>query len=99
MQTVSLSLYRFDRLAGRAFAVGMMGASRVMLPRTEGIGAWKLCGSGVGEGFTPLPNTAVWAILATWPDEATARAQTAHASAFAAMRDRDQVGKLVVRPQ
>ena len=34
---------------------------------------WKLCGSGTGQGFTPRPNTAVWAILATWPDAATAR--------------------------
>ena len=38
---------------------------------------WKLCGSGTGEGFTPQPNWGVWAILATWPDEATARAGTA----------------------
>lgn len=30
-------------------------------------------GSGTGEGFTPRPNTAVWAILATWPDLATAQ--------------------------
>jgi spheroidene monooxygenase len=66
----------------------MMGAGRWMLPRTEGIGAWKLCGSGKGEGFTPIPNTAVWAILATWPDEATARRQTADAPAFARFRGR-----------
>ncbi len=51
-----------------------MGLSRLALPRVPGIGFWKLMGSGTGEGFTPLPNTAVWAILATWPDEATARA-------------------------
>ena len=34
--------------------------------RMPEVGFWKLCGSGTGEGFTPRPNTAVWAILATW---------------------------------
>ena len=50
-------------------------------------GFWKLCGSGTGEGFTPVPNTAVWAILATWPDEATARARTRNAPVFRRWRD------------
>ncbi len=43
-----------------------------------GIRFWKLCGSGTGEGFTPVPNTAVWAILATWESEAIARARVDH---------------------
>lgn len=59
-----------------------MGAARLSLPRVQGIGFWKLCGSGVGEGFTPVPNTAVWAILATWPDEEIARRQTQDAAVF-----------------
>ena len=46
------------------------------MARTPDIGFWKLCGSGTGEGFTPVPNTAVYAILATWPDIATAQART-----------------------
>jgi len=60
----------------------MMGAARLMLPRVPGIGFWKLCGSGTGEGFTPVPNTGVYAILATWPDRATAERQTAQADVF-----------------
>jgi spheroidene monooxygenase len=60
----------------------MMGRARLDLPGVPGIGFWKLCGSGTGEGFTPKPNTAVYAILATWPDEETARAQTAQAPIF-----------------
>ncbi len=60
-----------------------MGAARLSLPRTEGIGFWKLLGSGSGEGFTPIPNTAVYAILATWPDRDTAEAQTRGAPVFA----------------
>lgn len=70
---VTLSFFRFERKAARLWALGMMGAARLSLPRVPGIGFWKLCGSGTGEGFTPLPNTAVYAILATWPDIDTAR--------------------------
>ena len=54
-----------------------MGAARIALRRETRALFWKLCGSGTGEGFTPRPNWGVWAILATWPDEATARAATA----------------------
>lgn len=43
------------------------------MARVPDLGFWKLCGSGTGEGFTPVPNTAVYAILCTWPDETTAR--------------------------
>ena len=43
------------------------------MARVPDIGFWKLFGSGTGEGFTPIPNTAVYAILATWPNESIAR--------------------------
>lgn len=51
-----------------------MGAARFALPKVPDIGFWKLCGSGTGEGFTPVPNTAVYAILSTWRDIGSARA-------------------------
>ena len=82
MQTTTLSLFRFQETRARLWALGMMGAARIALPRITGIGFWKLCGSGSGEGFTPVPNTGVYAILATWPDEPTARMQTAQAPVF-----------------
>jgi len=85
-QIVSLSFYRFDGIAARVWAFAMMGLARGRLARTEGIGFWKMCGSGTGEGFTPVPNTGVYAILAAWPDLATARRQTAHAPVFARYR-------------
>ena len=88
MQTVSLSFFRFANVTDRLWALAMMGAGRFALPRVPGIGFWKLCGSGTGEGFTPLPNTAVYAILATWPDEETARRQTAEADIFSRYRRR-----------
>jgi spheroidene monooxygenase len=64
-----------------------MGAARLALPRVPGIGFWKLCGSGTGEGFTPVPNTAVYAILATWADEAAARDRVTTAPVFNRYRD------------
>ncbi|SIT87931.1 spheroidene monooxygenase [Yoonia rosea] len=75
-QTVSLSFFRFAGPVARAWALTMMGGARLPLARTPDIGFWKLCGSGTGEGFTPIPNTAVYAILATWPDAETAYART-----------------------
>lgn len=59
-----------------------MGMARLLLPKTPDIGFWKLCGSGTGEGFTPVPNFGVYAILATWPDHETARERIATAPIF-----------------
>jgi len=66
----------------------MMGLARPALARVPGIGFWKLCGSGTGEGFTPIPNTGVYAILATWPDPETAARQTENASIFKRYRSK-----------
>lgn len=88
MQTVTLSLHRFEPYLARLWVLGQMGAARLLLPRVPGIGSWKLCGSGVGEGFTPLPNTAVWAILATWDSEEAARHGVTHGKPFVAWRKR-----------
>ncbi len=70
----------------------MMGLARPGLGRVPDIGFWKLCGSGTGEGFTPVPNTTVYAILG---DLARPRARRNPASrkarpsiAFAAERKR-----------
>ena len=92
MQAVSISFFRFRAISARLWALGMMGAARFALPRIDGLEFWKLCGSGTGEGFTPIPNTAVYAILATWRDERIARHQVAHAKLWAryrAMSDED----------
>jgi spheroidene monooxygenase len=83
---VSISFFRFDRAASRLWALGMMGAARLSLSKVPGIGFWKLCGSGTGEGFTPLPNTAVYAILASWPDAETARKSVREARIFQTYR-------------
>ncbi|MEX3017355.1 spheroidene monooxygenase [Gymnodinialimonas hymeniacidonis] len=73
MQSVTLSLFRFGALSARLWAFAQMGLARRGLSNIREIETWKLCGSGTGEGFTPVPNTAVYAILATWPDHDAAR--------------------------
>ncbi len=78
-QVVSLSFFRFESALGKLWALAMMGFARRPLSRVPGIGFWKLFGSGTGEGFTPRPNTSVYAILATWPDLETAK--SAHETA------------------
>lgn len=58
------------------------------MAKTPDIGFWKRCGSGTGEGLTPLPNAADYAILATWPDHATARDRVADAAVYRRYRAR-----------
>ena len=81
-QVVSLSLFRFDSVLARTWAFVMMGLARPSMARVPGIGFWKLCGSGTGEGFTPRPDFGVYAILCTWPDHRTARESLANAAIF-----------------
>jgi len=82
IQTVTLSLFRFDSALSRLWVLGQMATARLSLQAMPGAGFWKLCGSGTGEGFAPKPNWGVWAILVAWPDEATARARLAEAGLF-----------------
>ena len=62
--------------------MGQMALARLDFRRDPACSFWKLCGSGTGQGFTPRPNTAVWAILAVWPDEATARDRLSRGPAY-----------------
>ncbi|PWJ21691.1 spheroidene monooxygenase [Jannaschia seohaensis] len=45
-----------------------MGLARAAMRHVPGLTFWKLMGSGTGEGFTPIPNTGVYAILCAWTD-------------------------------
>ncbi|WP_371419749.1 spheroidene monooxygenase [Ruegeria sp. THAF33] len=75
-------MFRFDGVFSRLGAFAMMGLARWPLSRLNGLEFWKLCGSGTGEGFTPRPNTAVWAVLCVWSDEKTAQSLLKSASPF-----------------
>lgn len=68
IQVVTLSFFRFDRRLAKVWALWMMGAARLPLSHIAGLQFWKLCGSGTDEGFTPVPNTSVYAILCVWHD-------------------------------
>lgn len=85
---MSISFFRFGGIGARLWAFSMMGLARPAVARIPGIGFWKLFGSGTGEGFTPVPNTAVYAILATWPNPETARTALSEASLFQRYRAR-----------
>jgi len=82
MQAVSISFFRFDGVPARLWAFAQMQFARRKLDRIPEIGFYKLFGTGTGEGFTPVPNLGVYAVLATWPDLATAQARIAEAGAF-----------------
>ena len=43
--------------------------ARFYLNRITGLSFYKLFGSGIGEGFTPIQNTRVYALLAVWEDQ------------------------------
>lgn len=88
MQTAALSLFRFDTWAARAWVLAQMALARPGLARIRGLEFVRLCGSGTGEGFTPRPNTAVWAILSVWSDGARAREGVAQERVFARWRAR-----------
>ncbi|SLN56587.1 Spheroidene monooxygenase [Roseivivax jejudonensis] len=88
MQTVSLSLFRYRSVLSRLWALWMMGEARWFLSRHPDLQFWKLCGSGTGEGFTPVPNTGIYAILAVWPDADTARRHVTTSRLWARYRRR-----------
>jgi spheroidene monooxygenase len=99
MQSTTLSLYHFGSLPARLWAFAQMGLARRSLTALRDVGSWKLCGSGTGEGFTPVPNTAVYAILATWPDHGTARRAFHGAAVFRRYRARaDRAVTLFLTP-
>ena len=87
IQTVSISFFRFGSVWDRLWVLGQMGAARLDF-RALPASFWKLCGSGTGEGFTPVPNTRVWAILAVWDSDAEARRNVRDARVFQRWRRR-----------
>ncbi|MEM6616088.1 MAG: spheroidene monooxygenase [Pseudomonadota bacterium] len=73
MQAISLSIFRFDDASDRIWAFSQMQFSRAALRRMPGASFVKQFGTGTGEGFTPLPNFGVYAVMCTWPSLERAR--------------------------
>jgi len=82
MRAVSLSFFRFGSAWARFRALSRMATTPRALARVPDIGFAKVLGSGTGEGFIPIPNWSVYAILATWPDAETARRRVETAAVF-----------------
>ena len=66
IQIVTISFFRFQKTFGKIWAFSQMGLARRKLKKIEQLLFFKLFGSGTGEGFTPVPNTNVYAILCVW---------------------------------
>ncbi len=91
MQTVTLSVFRFDGLERRAWGLGQMLAARGPLRRLPGLQFYRLFGTGSGDGFNPRPNLGVYAVLAAFDDAPSARA--AHETAPVLGRYRAQAAE------
>ena len=65
-QIVAISFFRFEGVLQKLWAFSQMGFARKKLKKIKQISFFKLFGSGTGEGFTPYPNTSVYAILSVW---------------------------------
>ncbi|MEM7243043.1 MAG: spheroidene monooxygenase [Pseudomonadota bacterium] len=52
------------------------------MSRIPDLSFWKLLGSGVGEGFTPLPNFGVYGVLTVWPSLDAAKKNIAKLKVF-----------------
>ena len=87
-QAVSLSFFRFGPLHRRLWAFTQMGFARRPLKQIAGADFVKLLGAGTGEGFTPIPDTSVMAVLVVWPDLEAARDAVSSAPVYRRLRGR-----------
>lgn len=87
MQAVAISFFRFEGVAARLWAFSQMQLARARLRETREIGFFKLFGTGTGEGFTPVPNFGVYAVLTTWADLDAARRGLSKGEVFRRYRE------------
>ncbi|PZX18909.1 spheroidene monooxygenase [Palleronia aestuarii] len=80
IQTVTLSVFRFDTIRARVWAFAQMGFARLDFHLMKRCSFWKLCGSG-GERFATA-DPRIYAILAVWDDAETARRTTEDARIY-----------------
>lgn len=82
-QCVTISFFHMGSFAARAWAFGMMGAARLPLARMPDLSFWKLCGSGLGVGFTPTLFPHNFAIFCVWDSKDAAQKHLHAAPIFA----------------
>ena len=86
IQTVTISLYRFDGVMRQMWAFAMMGLARQKLKKLNNLRFWKLLGSGTDQGFTPIPNFSVYAILCVWDTAEEAHDFTNNSKVFSSYK-------------
>ncbi|PIB38913.1 DUF3291 domain-containing protein [Maribacter sp. 4G9] len=72
-QVTTLTFFRYLNLKGRIWAFGTMQFAHSPLSKVSGLQMYKLMGSGK-QGFNPLPDWSVYALLQIWENEASADA-------------------------
>ena len=83
IQTVTITFFRFEGIFHKIWAFAQMGFARRKLRKIDPMIFFKLFGSGTGEGFTPYPNTSVYAILGVWKNSDVAERIIGSESIFA----------------
>ena len=73
-QITTITLFRFDSLAARVWAFANIAGPQRGLKAVTGQTFCRLMGSGRGDGFHPLPDWSVYALLQVWQGEANAEA-------------------------
>lgn len=67
-QVTTLSFFKFKTLRDKVWAFGMMQFAHYSMGKVAGLEFYKLMGTGK-EGFNPLPDWSVYAILQVWNRE------------------------------
>ncbi|MEM8797591.1 MAG: spheroidene monooxygenase [Pseudomonadota bacterium] len=88
MQTVTLSVFRFEGLANKLWAFSQMQFAHASMRKIDGLQFYKLFGSGSGESFTPVPNFGVYAVMAAFSSREEAQMALSSAPVFQRYFDR-----------
>lgn len=67
-QVTCITLFKYEGLADKIWAFGMMQFAHSHLQDILGLQFYKLMGSGKGMGFNPLPDWSTYAMLTVWDD-------------------------------
>lgn len=86
MQTVTVSLFRYESLYDRHWALWQMLLGKPKLKKLPGVQFVKMVGAGSREGFFPIPDTSIEGVLCTWPSLDQAQAQVRGGAVYKAMR-------------
>ncbi|WP_138434707.1 DUF3291 domain-containing protein [Winogradskyella algicola] len=76
-QITTLTFFRYNTIASKIWAFGMMQFAHNPLSKIKGQVLYKLMGSGKN-GFSPSPDWSVYALLQVWDNEASADAFYKH---------------------